>query len=139
MSLLIRYTYLIILEIRQITLFSILYNIFLSKFALIINLFRDFCLKLILFLIRNTNAFYFITSWELIIMERAIMLYSYLLLVKKPAFLRKSRKYGSNLSFMTIQGQQFQLETLLPDQRYLLLNQLLKRRRKRLKLERIIL
>ena len=102
MSLLIRYTYLIILEIRQITLFSILYNISLSKFALIINLFRDFCLKLILSLIRNTNAFYFITSWELIIMERAITPYSYLLLVKEPAFLRKSRRYESNLFFMTI-------------------------------------
>ena len=102
MSLLIRYIYLIILEIRQITLFSILYNIFLSKFALIINLFRDFCLKLILPLIRNTNVFYFITSWELIIIERAIMLYSYLLLVKELAFLRKLRKYKSNLFFIII-------------------------------------
>ena len=83
-------------------LFNILYNIFPSKFALIINLFRDFYLKLILSLIRNTNAFYFITSWELIITERAIMLYSYLLLVKKPVFLRKLRKYKSNLSFITI-------------------------------------
>ena len=102
MSLLIRYTYLIILEIRQIMLFSILYSISLSKFALIINLFRDFCLKLILSLIRNTNAFYFIISWELIIMERAIILCNYLLLVKEPAFLRKLRKYKSNLSFIII-------------------------------------
>ena len=102
MSSLIRYTYLIILEIRQIALFSILYSISLSKFALIINLFRDFCLKLMLPLIRNTDAFYSITSWELIIMERAIAPCSYLLLVKEPAFLRRSRRYGSDLSFTTI-------------------------------------
>ena len=89
MSLLIRYIYLITLEIRQTILFSILYSILLSKFALIINSYQGFYLKLILPLIRNTNTFYSIILQELIIIERLIILYSYLLLVKELAFLRR--------------------------------------------------